>query len=205
MDPQLQYATVAFPDARRVLGVRLLPLSVGHALLLDRIQSPFAPYRAYALTELPGFGDVVEALWILSRPASIAAEQRVSLRGKATIAAWTIRARLSARFQPWRWFTVADAAERLLRIARDARTGPTLWVKEGSDKPQGAPFLASLKVTLMRFFRCTEREALDYPLRRALWDTSVWWEMHGSGEIETRDLSHWKPDAPQPSTQPSAA
>lgn len=200
MDLQLQYATVTFPDARHVLGVRLLPLSVGHALLLDRIRSPFAPYRAYSLTELPGFGDVVEALWILSRPASDAASQRVAFRGRATIAAWTMRARLSVRFQPWRWYTVSDAAEQLLLSARDARTGPTLWVKDGSDKPQGAPFLASLKVTLMRFFRCTEREALDYSLKRALWDTSVWWEMHGSGEIETRDLSYWKPktDPPDP-------
>jgi hypothetical protein len=62
MDATYSQAYSAIPP--RVLGVQLLPLSLGHALLLESIASPLMRGAD------AGAGDLARAVWICSRPAS---------------------------------------------------------------------------------------------------------------------------------------
>lgn len=62
MSPDLDYAQRCIPDRWRVLGRPLLPFSVGHNLLLERVKSPFAISGKLTLQ------DLILAVWICERP-----------------------------------------------------------------------------------------------------------------------------------------
>lgn len=57
------YAEVSFPSLRwRVSGVKLLPFSIGHALILQSQNSPFLDFRQLE------FENLMIGLWVCSRP-----------------------------------------------------------------------------------------------------------------------------------------
>jgi hypothetical protein len=66
------------PPTVRLGGRRLLPLTLGHAVLLEAVESPFAP--GGEITQLPGAGDNALAWWILTRPWQ---EARDGIDGRA--------------------------------------------------------------------------------------------------------------------------
>ena len=66
------YAKGYFPDAFRIGGMQLVPMTLGHVLLLERLESPFAPWRP--TTEELGTGALVLFVGVTTRTWRDAAE-----------------------------------------------------------------------------------------------------------------------------------
>jgi hypothetical protein len=186
MSLSADYAAAMFPDPVRILGVRLRPYCIGHALLLQRIGSPYVVEDGGRRME-DGIGDLLLALWICSQTWEAAA---ASLHSR----------RLRVRLQFWAWqlrranaaLAVVCAETQFSRYISQAWHGPTLWEKQrtGPVETPGAPLLAHLKVTLMSALHCSEPEALSWHVRAALFDCATHAERGGQvGIVSEEDES----------------
>jgi hypothetical protein len=165
-----QYSAVIFPDRTRVLGVRLLPLSVGQALLLWRIGSPFVAGGPFAT------GDIVSAIYVLSCPCNAAARglQRRRTRWLLKLWAWQLRRRKAD-------VLIAACTALSGHVAR-AFEGPTMWEDGEGGAKCSAPYLQTLKTRLMECFGMGRDAALDYAIQEAIWDIAASAEDHGRAE-----------------------
>jgi hypothetical protein len=179
-----RYAEALLPDRIRILGRTLHPYCIGHALLLHRIGSPFvspsSPLSGERTEERgpeSGVGDLLLALWILSRPWQQAA---AGLRKRRT--RWLLNL--------WGWqlrqlnsdLALFHAQCQIQECLGRAWDGPDLWEEQAAktNRKSGAPVLASLKVMLCGIFKCSEDQALSTPIRVALFDTAAWAETQGA-------------------------
>lgn len=179
-----QYAAAVFPDTWVILGRRMVPLTLGHAVLLTRMASPFAPFTHPKLGYMPALGDVALAAWICSRPWRVAAE-RLQWRRTGWLLRW------------WAWCAARSAANRV-DIARawaayfEAEiSAPKMWLAEKQSKRLSSPVLQILILTRMTQFGEGFEAALDTPLRRALLDAAGLGEMRGTIEVQGDDDSAW--------------
>lgn len=168
------FAECVIPPVVRLAGKRLHMVTLGHALLLERIGSPFAvtspPDR------LPEAGDNALAWWILTRPWDEAANG--------------IGGRLS-RF--WTWcFTLARA-----RVAAEDSVSILRWVKWSTTSPgfepirdadeEGEPLGAH--PVLIRAQAAASKWGVPYPAVLNLpWNVCCWlyltrWEEAGAVRI----------------------
>lgn len=171
----MDYVEAQLPKVTRIAGCRLLPLSVGHAMVLQRIRSPFVTSRAFADSvpdRVPGTGDLSYLLWICSRPYLEAWRglHRLSARLGRQLIAYRLRR------------GTASEVERCHEWLREQFTWPR--IDNRRDVPAlGAPALAAIKVTLMGELGMSEHQALSYPLALAFWDTAVEAERQGGISI----------------------
>lgn len=161
----MSYAHTVLQGTRRVAGCRLLPLSVGHALLLERMQSPFQPGAQQVATA----ADCALLLLVCSRSFS---------RAKRLVNSW--------RCKPLLWalwlllvFRTAPARRHLLAYVSEAWTGPDVWVDRGG-RPSGGGALMVIINTLCSRLGVQYEEALDRPLRQAVWDVCAYWAQDGA-------------------------
>ncbi len=182
MDTELQYAEAINPRCHYVAGVRLVPFCVGHAVLLTRLQNPFrvlwsGDEDALKKTEV-GSGDLAQALWVCSRPATTA---------MSTIdrwwTPWGIR-RIHARLL--REGLIASLG-RMYQYLGHGFTGPRLARTPDAKTTSGAPLLAMLMSSLTAHFGKTSEEALDTPLATALWDRAAYLEQQGLIRFWTKE------------------
>ena len=168
----MSYSAAIAPPAVYVLGKRLEPLSLGHAHLLDLVESPFIRGGS------PGAGDLVLAVEICRVPWQESRrmlqlpglDRRIEKLGKALC-----RRRVGYE---------ADDVSEFVTYMTEAANGPGFWVKQQETKAGGSPWLQSIKTTLMRAGR-TYAEAMDTPLREALWDFAAYWEQEGALDIQS--------------------
>lgn len=165
------YSEVLWPDRPVVLGVPLEPVTIGQALLLWRLKSPFIGAGALP----PKDGDIVTALYVLSRPCREAATELRASRVPPAFGGWCQDVALLAEADK------VGAREQIDTHVATAFAGPATWSeqKEKPDQQPGAPLLAALKVRLMEVFGLSREEAMDYPVREALWDIAVHGEVNG--------------------------
>lgn len=174
----MTYAQTVFQDRARVEGRRLLPLTVGHALLLQRLKSPFAPRD----TRTAGAGDCALLLFVCSRSWQVASKTLDSLRCK-----------------PWLWlewlrvgFRFGHNRAQLFRYVSEAWTGPEVWL-EGKSEPQDDDSLRVIINTLCSRMGLRYQDALNMPLRQAVWEVCGFWADEGRlkfmapHEIEMRE------------------
>lgn len=182
MDNELQYAEAITPRCHYVAGVRLVPFCVGHAVLLTRLQNPFRTLwggdeEALRKTEI-GSGDLAQALWVCSRPAT---------RALSTIdrfwTPWGIR-RIHARVLG---AGVIPSLGEMYRYLGHGFTGPKLARTPEAKTNSGAPLLAMLMSSLTAHFGKTSEEALDTPLATALWDRAAYLEQQGLIRFWTKE------------------
>lgn len=169
MNNAAAYATACFSDTWHILKIKLRPFTLGHALLLQRLESPFLIGG-----RRPDGTDLALAVLVCSVPWERAARQ-----AEGRMLGWRMR-----------WLRVpveniwggVRAFEDYLREAHD---GPEFWVRDqGSKKsPLHAPYYQTLKLTQMTQFHKSEREALSTPLRLALWDHAALFESKGIIEL----------------------
>lgn len=168
------YAEGYFPDAFRIGGMPMQPMTLGHVLLIERVAPPFAPWRA--TEERIGSGSVMLFVAIVTRPWRAAA----AVLGRSS---WT-----------WRW-----KAHRITRrVNGDPRAAVTVeaylkaqvnipeavhWQRDGM-VPTGAEMSHALMVSLMQMGH-SRSEAMDTPLRLALWDQMLVQEQNGSVSLES--------------------
>jgi hypothetical protein len=166
------FAQASMPDAFRVAGMRLRPHCLGHALLLQRLSSPWAgrPVSPAGFVLAPLLGDLTLAVFICQRSPSAALAQ---LRRKSTplglsIAAWRIA-------RPG--LETADAELRAYLLA--AWPEIEWWKSPDRTRTLGADLLQSLVLTQRRL-GATLEGAMNIPLAVALWDQAAEAERQGA-------------------------
>jgi hypothetical protein len=175
-----QYARAVWPDPVKILGRTLRPYCIGHALLLHRVGNSFVSEGTTRAEgqDISGIGDLLEALWVCSRPWQ---EAVAGLRKRRT--RWLLRFWDWQLRKPSAAMAVVSAEVQLRRYFADAWRPPDRWDKGHDVSKTGAPILASLKVILMGVFHVSEEKALSWTVSAALWDTAAWNEFEGSVQL----------------------
>lgn len=156
----MQFAATLFADTPVIAGAWLRPLTLGHALLLTRLESPLMPGNDREVT----VADLALALEVCRRPwpGAVAAMQR-GRRARAWLA-W--RALRLHWLEPE---ALLAETQRMLAWLQGQWRGPntlhTATEGEGSD----APVLASLLAACMSELGLSETGALALPVVRAQW------------------------------------
>lgn len=177
------YSESLYPDRHRACGVDLLPMTLGHALLLQRLGSPFAAARqglgGEGRSPISG-ADMLLACLVCSRSAARAA--------------WIVNSRWGAAWIRWKWIV------RRFRIGADMlaflKWYGVQWhlpdfvtsrTSEGG-APRGAEFLHQLVVFCCSHLGCSHAEALEVPVAVAQYDYLCHLEAEGQIRIvESRD------------------
>lgn len=181
MDLDGQYASAMFADRWTVLGLRLMPLTIGQATLLHRVGSPAAESSRVDGLSL---GDLVVGAWVCSRPHDQARMDR-----------WMTAVRLSMLGWRWGWRGWWLQRARFAAYLNDSWKGPRLWKREDEGRPANVPTVQMLKLHRMARLGASEAEALLTPVRVALWDLAAMIEgeepglILGSAEIEALDAA----------------
>lgn len=190
MGLQQTYAGIVVPPARIVLGVRLQEYTLGHALLMERLEVDVDA----------GWGSLALAVWICSRPWYVA-RLKMGSRKETLRRKWWL----------WRTYTLlgergmALAGETLQAYFEDAWDIPAFWDKVrsrgGDDEGQTpakceAPLLLRLRMLWVQQFGMNADQVLDLPMRRALWDSAARLESEGHVEwVGDADLDVIAPEA----------
>lgn len=154
------FSRVAVPEAWTILGLRLLPFSIGHWIILDALESPFSPSDPSPATEQ----ELVAAVWACSNTY----ESAVS---------WFNSPWLPFRLWLWRKQRGRCDMQAKASMFRDYITAavsglPEAWGEDGKEhqRARGIPFPQSLKVSMMSNMGMSASQALNYPVAMAVWD-----------------------------------
>lgn len=159
-DPE--YLQALYPDEHRVLGIRMAAFTLGHALLLERLESPFMVH-----SRLPGLGDLRLALFLCSRPYPRA----LALMEKP-------RSTLFRFLLPWiRPAHLDFGTAQMFDYIRVFQRHPECWSGRGGGRLVGTPFFLAVKLTHVMHLGKTDLQALCTPLSEALWDYACAWEL----------------------------
>ena len=175
-----EYYTATAAEPHVILGVRLLPLTVGHALELER----------HGLSTVATPAQLATAILICSRPphqlAATLADPLLPLKMKW----WLWRASPVRWSRFWRTGPV-NWAEKLRAwhsfFDEHTQTPATSTRRKGTAYSSRTPFLQHLKVTLQSKLNYSPAEALACPFVQAVWDYFTYHEQQGSIEIVDHD------------------
>lgn len=163
-----QYAKALHPDTYYVLGRRLRDYTLGHALLLERLGSPFVVPR----NERPGRGDVKLFVAVCSRPYAKAV--RLVASGKI------VRKLRWVRCSTYR---VIEGSLQIADYIAKSSHMPARWQNDEKGPEMGTPPLQFVKLTLIAKLHKSEEEALNMHLALAFWDCLGAWEMLGKTRL----------------------
>ena len=176
-----RYALARWPRPPTILGARLQPLALGHALLLAGLDS-----RAFGEGDRESFpparGDLALALLVCSR--------------SPTSAAWWLSPGVALLAKLWLRARVALMSEAAFLVALDqwrAYLLAALQLPPYSSTGQpgeaaGLPYWLAVKTILMTEFGLSEAAALEYPVAAARWEILAWQELHGRVTLVNEDL-----------------
>jgi hypothetical protein len=176
-----RHAYGVLPKSFWVCGVRLLPLRLGHRLLLIRSQSPFEGFQC-GDEDMPAM--LAAALMICSR--SVAEGLRLEDEGilEEMSAQWLLRRCVEDK-QKVQWDAAVQAfTDYYLENVRDI--APVLAYEDGGRKSD-MPMLHALLSALMAEYHYTWEAALECPYSRAMWLYASHLEMNGSAQITDHD------------------
>lgn len=154
------YCHALFPDTVRAFGVRLQPLTLGHALLLQRLGNPFAGPRPD-----PGsvsYMDAMVAAYVCSLPIGKAARR--------------VNSRLCRWWLQWTWLVRRRCIEKdvtaFIGWFEDQWRSPDFTPVRGESAatPRGAEWLHQLVVFVMRSASADHDAALRVPVAVAQYD-----------------------------------
>lgn len=174
------YLQALLPRSCRVLGVRLRPFSIGHALLLHAIASPFDRCARTNDRRPAGLGDLMAAVWICSHSWASGADGVRGIRFRWAIWWMWIHVWLATRFIDPQYLLLTRSAWIDEHIA-DGWKCPDTWIdKKSSDlHPMGTHLLHRLRIELMTRCHLTSAQALDTPVAIALQDLVAALEIDG--------------------------
>lgn len=152
------------PPPFRILGLRLLPLSIGRAILLQR----------HGCDPVIDFAGLVTAVLICSREC-------VDLEPTLSDPWLPVKLRL------WRIrcgrFDASEKLELFHSYIRAHNTGPKIYQEDTPGTLPGAPWLQHLRVHLMSKCGWSHHDVQELPYSQALWDYYTFWENEGQAEI----------------------
>lgn len=162
------YLAAQFPDRFKVLFWKLKPFTLGHAMLLDWVASPFITGA-----RAPDRLDCALMLAFCSR--SFRAAEKLA---RSRFLKLHIRRFAVPKFQ------TQAALVGLIRYAQHFSMSPKCWTNETTGgRLNGAPFLEVVKVTHMAFLHRTEEETLNLPFSLAIHDYAAFWELKDKVKI----------------------
>ncbi len=170
-------------DTVKVLGTRLKPLSLGHAMLLQRLGLTYGfPETFWNNGELKGpkVGDLVLSVGICGRNF-VQAERFAMSRWLGLWAKWRC-AVYEIKYAP----VIEIHHFAMCRYVLEAWTSPPIIPIHDSKYEPGAPLLGAIKCALTSKLGCSEFEALNRPLVSALWDYGILLEMEGAARLQNK-------------------
>lgn len=168
------FAQAVYPDTWKIGRVRLRTLTLGHAVLLQRLDNPYAEYQAKPVEKLE---KLTTAAFLCSRPADVAAR---------TVDGWWARNWMVWRAITWGRTHAEREQEMRLYIAASWLI-PEIKILGKSGSAMGTDALHTLWLHRRVVLGETEEQAARCPLLRARLDRLAWLEEQGS--IQIRDES----------------
>ena len=168
------YAKLVFPDQWSIGPWKMHMFTVGHAVLLQNLGSPFASLELDDVAKA-GLGEVALAVMICRRPWRVARRLTRSWRGRLLL----------------RWYGVqisssyTTAAIALFQYVEDAWTIPKAWRKPTAVTKTSPETMLANAISLLAELRSSRDEIHDKPLRLALYE--VCQILHRRGDIELLD------------------
>lgn len=156
----------------RCLDRQLLPLTIGHAALLDVLESPFLNDAA------PSLGDLVTAVYVCSLPFP-EAKDRIQQRGRVTRECRAWGRSVGPRFNFER------EARKFQGYVHDYVEGPDLFLSEPIKDRTPAAWTWGLVQCLMHFYGFDQNKAWNTVVCEAACLLAYASEMKGVGEIKT--------------------
>lgn len=175
------YADTIFPDRYEACGVRLLPLTLGHAMLLDRLGSPLAKPTpvSEADNSLFTFSDALVCAFVCSRPWRVAQRQ---------VDCWR-----SAMWLRWKFVLRRRHAEEdrfnLLKWHEAMWKIPSVTYEShgSSGKSCGAEWLHHLRVFACQTLNCSPSFAMDQLVATLQYDWICSLEVKGHLRIDEQE------------------
>lgn len=156
----------------------MLPFSVGHALILQSLNSPFLDFSK------PEFNHLMDALWVCSQPVvpnQNTATRRLPIR-------WRIIAkflqRVADKDAPRAWKSI-ETVQAYIFDALFFRP-PIVKTNDKLYRQSSCPDLLPMVRSLMNHFGYSEAEVLNMPLKKAKMQHAGWLEHEGALEFKTQ-------------------
>ena len=167
------YVDAAIPEPFTILGLRLRPLSIGHLILLHRLESPFVVSSAPGATI--SIGDLALACLVCSKDWLSGVELLEEEDLAKALFKWGLRA---TRQHGWRilcpWLYQQIDLEQKLGLFSDYlkyhRDGPCYSVEDGKSRSINCPAWQVIRMVLLSRTTLTDREILDRPYRLCVTD-----------------------------------
>ena len=160
------YRRLTFQPRAVVFGWRLVPYTVGHAILFDRL----------GVESITTAGEVALAAWICSRPSDVV-ERRLNSRRADWWLRWIVWTRSA-------WMRDAEAVRKgveVLSVYLDEQTRAPVTVAKGeATQDSGVPFCQRLRSVLLSRLNYSPENVNQTPYLRALWDYIAWAEVEGA-------------------------
>lgn len=181
MDVRSHYESLAVEREFRILGIRLLPLSVGHAKLLP----------ALGMSSPESMPELVASLLLCSVPAKDAVRKmqsrfwRTLAMARAAVIGFCIRA-VSGRAKCGPAVLFIAASKRWSDYVRHFRQMPTVRPvrpSEATGAESETPFLAHVERALACEYGLTQEQIDSMPLDQALWRFAISREASGDAYL----------------------
>lgn len=176
----------AIPEPWTILGIRLRPLSLGHIIILNRIESPFVfPGRE------PAVNDLITGILLCSMTYEQGASALDDPSLPRQIRKW---GRKVCRKVGWRGFiglteeiNWAEKASMFAEYLKDGMRTPDFQYDPEKAKDVEAPAHQIVKVALLSKTNLTEQEILDRPWALSIADFMTLRAMDGQIEFVDHD------------------
>jgi hypothetical protein len=165
-----------------VLGVRLRPITIGHAMLLARLGG-----GAWIDGGEVGFNELALGVCVCSS-SSFESFLDAFYGGR-------IGERISELSGLFQNGDTAKEVELFKAYLDEGMRGPKLLLTDGEDRRLGSHFLQILRVQLKRQFRTSESDVMNVPIAVALWDLGTVMELDKSARIWTDEDDELKAQA----------
>lgn len=167
------------PDVTVCMGVRLLPFSIGHSLLLERLDSPFF---SYSDSVRPTYESLLEAVAVCSRTFEDGQKLLNSKKARRKILA-PHRRRSWYGFRDVRWLPSANV---MYSHIYKSVLSPKVY-KKNDEAEAGimavSPRVALLLVCMMNQLKMGFSEAVNFPMAAAHWLAATLAENSGKAGI----------------------
>lgn len=177
------YYEAAIPEPATILGLKLRPLSLGHLILLNRVESSFV------VGGVPDFDDLALSVLI----CSLSYLEGIEALDDPDLSEFM---RLWHRKLTWRgWFkrrqpiNLAEKCEQFRRYVETASNYPDFSCHSDGREIR-APLVQVVRVRLLSSMHCTEDEILNRPWGLCLWDYMTLLDLEGSIElVDSQELN----------------
>lgn len=191
--PSADYFSRVIPDPYRILGLQLLPLSLGRYRLLKRFNVAFVSDDESSAE----IGDLLLGVLICSMPCAEFLELANSRNFHREVARWSRRILPNVwigalPFFGKRWrakhaFNVLEKIALFQRYIAEGSLVPKYWDESPGNNPSGAHWSHTIEVALRSELGWTAAEIEEAPLTKAIADYFKFMESQGHVRLMTED------------------